>query len=82
MNSLAPARIASAARLESAPLGLVRGDQASDVELIVDHEQVGALAGAQGVGGGGHGLHVADLGAGGHGHLHRGRELPVQFSDD
>ena len=62
MNSLAPARMASAALARigvdaaghdrhADALGLVGGDQAGDVELVVDHQQVGALAGAQRVGG-------------------------------
>ncbi len=52
-------------------LGLVGGDQGRDVELVVDHQEVRALAGAQRLGGPFAGLHVGDLGASGHGHLHR-----------
>jgi hypothetical protein len=64
------------------PLGLVGRDQGPDVQGVVDHQQVGALAGAQRVGGGLDGLHVAHLGARAHRHLHGGGELPVQSSDD
>jgi hypothetical protein len=63
-------------------LGLVGGDQAGDVEQVVDHQQVGALAGAQGVGRRRRGLDVRHLGARAHRHLHGERELPVQSSDD
>ncbi len=64
------------------PLGLVGGDQAGDVQVVVDHQQVGALAGAQGVGGRLARLHVGDLRPRVHGHLHRAGELSAQSSDD
>ena len=63
-------------------LGLVGCDQGGDVEVIVHQQQVGPLAGPQGVGGLRDGLHMAHLGAGAHRHLHRRGELSVQFSDD
>ncbi len=93
MNSLAiPALIAAAAasgrrrrrRPPPAPdpLGLVGGDQARDVERVLDHHQVRALPGPQRVGRRFVGLDVRDLGPGVHRHLHGDRELSVQFSDD
>jgi hypothetical protein len=64
------------------PLGLVGGDQAGDVEVVVDHQQVRALAGAQRVRRRLDGLHVADLRARAHRHLHGGGELSAQLADD
>ena len=63
-------------------LGLVGGDQGGNIEVVVHQQQIGALTGAQGVGGRRDGLHVAHLGARRHSHLHGGGQLPVQFSDD
>jgi hypothetical protein len=64
------------------PLGLVGGDQARDVERVVDHQQVGPLPGPQRVGRGFARFDVRDLGPGVHRHFHGDRELSVQFSDD
>jgi hypothetical protein len=63
-------------------LGLVGLDQAGDVELEIDHQQVRALPHPQGVGGGGDGLDVCDLGPRRHRHLHRERELTGKPSDN
>ncbi len=63
-------------------LALIGLDQGADVELVVDHQQIGALAPAQGFGGLDYGLDMGDAGAGFHGHLDRGGELAAQFSND
>ena len=63
-------------------LGLVGCDQGGDVELVVDHQEVRALPGAQRLGGPLAGLHVGHLGACGHGHLHRLGDEAGEASDD
>src|SRR5690606_8199341 len=62
-------------------LGLVGGDQAGDVEVVVDHQQVGALAAAQGLGRLVASLDMTDLGAVRHRHFHSRRQLSAEPSD-
>ena len=56
-------------------LGLVGGDQGGDVQVVVHQQQVRPLPGPQRMRRLRLGLHVGDLGAGVHRHLHRQREL-------
>ncbi len=55
-------------------------DQRGDVELVIDHQQVRALAFAQRFGRLGDGFDVRDLGTRIHGHLDGDGELTAQFA--
>jgi len=62
-------------------LGLVGGDQRTDVEIIVDHQEVGPLAAPELFRRLVRAFDVIDLGAVRHGHLHRRRQLSAEPSD-
>ena len=93
MYSLAPAWIAATAALASfstpqAATGMwmrstsSRADQVGDVELDVDHHQIGAFARAQGLEPLIDGIGVSHLRAPLHRHFGGGRQLSVQRADD
>ena len=91
--SLAPARMAAAARSELAPmpqgddrdmdaLGIQAGHDARDVQIDVDHHQVGPLASPQGCQGAVDVAGVRDLGAAVQCDLAGGDDVPVERSND
>ncbi len=63
-------------------LALVGFDQRLDIEFVIDHQKVRALAFQQGGGGLRRRFDVRHLSAGFHGHLDRDRELAAQFAYD